>query len=93
MSFWSAIVLIVLITAAASVIRSRHRGGGRLSHHQEIQSSAREKQLQDEVEQLRDRIQVLERIATDGNSIDAQETRRIAAEIENLRHAQDKQES
>jgi hypothetical protein len=38
-----------------------------------------------EVEELRERIKVLERIATDGNSLDASETKRIAAEIEALR--------
>lgn len=38
-----------------------------------------------EIEDLRERIKVLERIATDGNSLDAQETKRIAAEIEALR--------
>lgn len=92
MSFWSAVVLIVLITAVASVMRSRHRGSDRLRHHGEQQSSAREKELQGEVEHLRERIQVLERIATDGNSIDAQETRRIAAEIESLRDKQDKKD-
>ncbi|MGI8943264.1 MAG: hypothetical protein ACR2FJ_03345 [Qipengyuania sp.] len=43
-----------------------------------------------EIESLRERIKVLERIATDNNSLDAQETRRIEAEIENLREEQDR---
>ena len=55
-----------------------------------IGPTPREKELEGEVESLRERIQVLERIATDGNSLDATETKRIAAEIEALR---DKQES
>ncbi len=38
---------------------------------------------------LRERIKVLERIATDGNSLDASETRRISREIEALRDRQD----
>ncbi|MEM7780989.1 MAG: hypothetical protein AAF697_11425 [Pseudomonadota bacterium] len=38
-----------------------------------------------EMEQLRERLHVLERIATDNNSLDARERARIAAEIEALR--------
>ncbi len=38
-----------------------------------------------ELEELRERIKVLERIATEGNTLDAGETRRIASEIEKLR--------
>lgn len=42
-----------------------------------------------EVEDLRERIKVLERIATDGNSLDANETRRISREIEALRDSRE----
>ena len=42
-----------------------------------------------EIEDLRERIKVLERIATDGNSVDARETQRISREIEALRDRQD----
>jgi len=38
-----------------------------------------------EIEQLRERLHVLERIATDNNTLDARERARIAAEIEALR--------
>ncbi len=38
-----------------------------------------------EIEQLRERLHVLERIATDNNTMDARERARIAAEIEALR--------
>lgn len=38
-----------------------------------------------EIEQLRERLHVLERIATDNNSLDARERARITAEIEALR--------
>ena len=38
-----------------------------------------------EIEQLRERLHVLERIATDANTMDARERARIAAEIEALR--------
>lgn len=42
-------------------------------------------QARREIDDLRERIKVLERIATDGNSLDASETRRISREIEALR--------
>ncbi len=42
-----------------------------------------------EIEDLRERIKVLERIATDGNSLDANETRRISREIEALRDSRE----
>ena len=42
-----------------------------------------------ELENLRERIKVLERIATDGNTLDARETQRISHEIEALRDRQD----
>jgi hypothetical protein len=41
-----------------------------------------------ELEDLRERIKVLERIATDGNTLDARETHRISQEIEALRDRQ-----
>ncbi|QIG53469.1 hypothetical protein G6N82_04285 [Altererythrobacter sp. BO-6] len=91
MSWASAVVLIVLITAIAGVMRSRHRGGRRLRDGEQGQShlpSAREQQLEREVDDLRERIKVLERIATEGNTIEARETRRIAEEIESLRDQQ-----
>ena len=86
MSFWTAAVIIVAIMAVTSMVRSRHKAVGRGETQQEmVEQSAREKALQHEVEDLRERIKVLERIATDGNSLDAVETKRIAAEIEALR--------
>lgn len=87
MSWATAVFLIVLITAIAGVIR--HRNEHRYLSGKNHQRSDRERQLEDEVEQLRERIAVLERIATDGNSVDARETQRIAAEIEALRDKQD----
>jgi hypothetical protein len=48
-----------------------------------------DEQARREIEDLRERIKVLERIATDGNSLDANQTRQIAAEIEALRDRQD----
>lgn len=82
MSFWSAIVLIVAISAVAKVINGRR--GIHLHHHdqsppQQIdQSYTRE--LEREVADLRERVRVLERIATD-----ERDTKRLADEIESLR--------
>ncbi len=58
----------------------RHRDAGGESFAGPAVSSAREAALQQEVEQLRERIHVLERIATDGRK-----THTLAAEIESLR--------
>ena len=89
MSFWTAIVAIVAIATIAAVMRERYRAMGRIERGRQQESedriSAAEKR---EVEELRERIKVLERIATDGNSPSAQETKRISAEIEALRDKQ-----
>jgi hypothetical protein len=48
-------------------------------------TTAREAELQREVAELKDRIAVLERIATDANSASHKHSRAIADEIESLR--------
>ena len=88
-------VVIVVVAILASVVvrlarihngtdwhalrfgRGRHAPQGLLDPGQPSQS---EKELQREVEDLRERIHVLERIATDGRH-----TNNLAAEIESLR--------
>ncbi len=76
MSFWTAIVLIVLIGALVKYMQGR-RESDDLPHSRE-ETTVREAELQNEVEQLRERVKVLERIATDP-------ARRTAEEIEKLR--------
>lgn len=83
MSFWTAIVVIVLIVAVASVMRSRQSGSDRLRQDRDEGPSPRETQLKNEVEELRERIHVLEKITVDGR-----EARAIADEIESLREDQ-----
>ncbi|MFA6219086.1 MAG: hypothetical protein WC692_04835 [Erythrobacter sp.] len=89
MSFWSALVLIVAIVAFTEMVKSRHR-----TRHGIVRDAAGSETLGDtrdaqrEIEDLRERIKVLERIATDGNALDARETQRISAEIEALRDRQ-----
>lgn len=89
MSFWTAIVLIVMISAIAGVMRSRggfrHSGDHDMGVSDRPANSNREQELQREVIDLRERIKVLERIATDANSAETRETRAIAEEIERLR--------
>lgn len=60
--------------------RRAHRHGGAQALLDTAGPSPRELELQREVEDLRERIHVLERIATDGRS-----TRALADEIESLR--------
>jgi hypothetical protein len=73
---WSAIVLIVLIAAVASYLNRHRPDSDALQDHEG--PSQREAELEHEVEQLRERVKVLERIATDP-------ARRTAEEIEKLR--------
>ncbi|TNE43716.1 MAG: hypothetical protein EP341_11240 [Sphingomonadales bacterium] len=84
MSFWTAIVVIVAIGAITKMVSVRHKH----SHgsHRQVQAdqSERETALQHEVEDLRERIQVLEKITVDGR-----EARAIADEIERLRDRQE----
>lgn len=87
MSFWTAAVIIVAIWAVVQIFRPRHRlppdkhGGQSLPER-------RDPQTESELEDLRERIKVLEKITVDGR-----EARAIADEIEALRDKQDKQDT
>lgn len=90
MDHWLVIMIlgIVAISAYSRIQRAKYGSFGR--HRRDglgpqtlldpAQPSPREKELQREVEDLRERIHVLERIATDGRH-----TNNLAAEIESLR--------
>ena len=68
MTFWTAVVIIVAIIAVSEVIKSRHRykNGVTLDWKGgEQQPEKNDPALQREVEELRERVKVLERIATD----------------------------
>lgn len=84
MSFWTAMVIIVAIAAFANLRMAKYRHLGRGRPDQSAprlpDATARESELQREVEELRERVKVLERIATEDRH-----TRAIAAEIESLR--------
>ena len=81
MSLWAMIFLVVLVCIAfAAWKRSQDDKQGVIRDNQgnPIAHTQREAELQHEVEELRERIRVLERIATDP-------ARRTAEEIEKLR--------
>lgn len=85
MSFWTFVFLAMVAGMIFSVWRSKHLArhgmyqdqGGKV---RQIEGSAREAALQSEVEELRERVRVLERIATDDRGAD-----RLSAEIDALR--------
>lgn len=93
MSFWTAIAVIAIVAIIFGGRKHRHRMTGRrrrdeLHGVEDVQArSPREIELQREVEELRERVQVLERIATDGR-----DTQRLSDEIERLR-SQGKEEN
>ena len=84
MGLWSAIVLIVLIGSVASVLQARYRAGhgntDDVMGNEGAPPRGSDAELQREVEHLRERIKVLERIATEDRH-----SKSIAAEIESLR--------
>lgn len=89
MSFGTALVVIVAIVAFAAMRIVRYNTRSPHERHLNGESPKHDETTRQEIEDLRERIKVLERIATDGNTLDAHETRRIAAEIESLREKQD----
>jgi hypothetical protein len=84
MSFWTAIVVIVAIIAFAEVIKTRHRTRHGITTdamgNEKPVAPATNPALEREVEELRERVKVLERIATE-----ERETKLLSAEIESLR--------
>lgn len=87
MNFWTAVVIIVAIAAFANIRMTKYRTeAGRRLPSEPVQplASQREAELLREVEDLRERVKVLERIATDSRS-----TAALAHEIENLRERKD----
>nr|WP_202386030.1 hypothetical protein [Alteraurantiacibacter aestuarii] len=71
------------MTIIGSVLRSRHNALNGYATDQQgnpVGPSPREREMAAELTELRERVKVLERIATDGN-----ETVRLSAEIDRLR--------
>ena len=86
MDFWTVIMVlgIVGMTQIARVLRARYNAQHGIitdrKGNMQLLAQPNDKELQREVETLRERIKVLERIATD-----SRQTNNLAAEIESLR--------
>ena len=83
MTIWTAIVIVAALMIFGAVIKSRYNaalGYATDESGRPIGNPQREAELEKEIEELRERIEVLERIATDNR-----ETKRLAAEIDELR--------
>lgn len=95
MNMWTMIFLIVLVGCISNVLVERQKTLRR--QRESGLSGAERRALEDEgnraraeIAELRERVKVLERIATDHNTLDAQASRRIASEIEELRERPDR---
>ena len=87
MSLWTMIFLIVLVGCITGVLTERYKAMGKQDNarsNDERLDQAGTAEAQREITELRERIKVLERIATDANSSEARETKAIAEEIERL---------
>ena len=92
MSGWAIVVIVAIVVwgivemakAKAGII-SDEDGNETFIGRDDAASKAESEEMRREMKQLRERLQVLERIATDNNSLDARERARISAEIEALR--------
>ncbi len=89
MSGWAIVVIVAIVVGGAVRLingrNDRDMGVVRDEDGNPVCSSYDDSNMQREIETLRERIKVLERIATDDNSLDAVERRRIAQEIDDLR--------
>jgi hypothetical protein len=94
MSSWAIVALVAILIwgivqiarAKAGIVEDEY-GNEKLAKRHDPRSGAELDAARRELEDLRERIKVLERIATDAHSGDAREQARIAAEIEALRDA------
>lgn len=93
MTGWALVAIVAIVVwGVVSVLTGRRDGTDDALRGRDANAAATARQpeenrreLEREVETLRERIRVLERIATDSNSTEAREARRISAEIEALR--------
>jgi hypothetical protein len=92
MTSWAIVALVAIIVwgvveyakARAGIITDEN-GNETIAPREDGRSAAELEMARRELDDLRERIKVLERIATDANTGDAREQARIAAEIEALR--------
>lgn len=102
MTSWAIVALVaILIWGVVQIARAKagivtdEDGNQKFAKQEHDRSTPELEAARRELEDLRERVRVLERIATDTNTGDARETARIAAEIEALRGlpAQKKEQS
>ena len=84
MSGWMIVVVVAIVMSSmVKMFALRHkRDADTLMTHADTAENAA---LRHEVKELRERVRVLERIATDANTATALESRRVSDEIEALR--------
>lgn len=90
MGFWTALVIIAGMMIVGAVIKSHYNarlGYATDENGKPIGNPQVEAELRRELDELRERIQVLERIATDDP-----QAGRLAAEIEQLRQIEEEKE-
>ena len=83
MNLWTAIVVIVAIIGLTEVLKAKHRARHGITTDimgNETPLPREDAALKREVEELRERVKVLERIATEDR-----DTKQLSAEIERLR--------
>jgi hypothetical protein len=92
MSGWAIVAVVAIVVwGIVQMVKARHGitkdefGNESVTAREDVASRAEIAETRREIEQLRERLHVLERIATDENTLDARERARIAAEIEALR--------
>jgi cell division protein FtsB len=92
MSSWAIVALVaIVIWGIVESIRARagiiadEDGNQKIAPREDGRTAAELEAARAELADLKERVKVLERIATDGNSGDARERARIASEIEALR--------
>ena len=89
MSGWAIVAIVaIVIWGAVQIVERRHDGAKGVVRDEDgnpVFPPADNERTRVEIEELRERVKVLERIATDNNTLSANETRRISAEIDKLR--------
>ena len=86
MNFATMVVVIVAIVAFSVMRIAKYALENRRSQHiGPVPDDGEKLMLRREVEDLRERIKVIERITTDENTVSALESRRVSEEIEALR--------
>lgn len=92
MSSWAIVALVaIVIWGIVESIRLRagivtdEDGNEKIVPREDSRTAAELEAARRELAEIKERVKVLERIATDGNSGDARERARISAEIEALR--------